>query len=479
MLSPFVHQDWPVSFSDLITIGNKTASAGIVTLWTKKEFVLQHLNPSQYALVGQLYSRHEGLNALLRNCLANTHIRHLLLTGTDLNKSGEALLCFFLQGVTPAHTIQGVKDVLIDKEIPLSSLELLRSNIQIHDYRSLKDFSQLPQLLETFPVLPPYAKAEIYPTTKIVAPEIYPSEKSGFVVHEEHIGPAWFQILQLISRFGMVKQSDYNEDQRELLNIITVINKEDPDHPKFYPYFQFTNEDIFAYYPQIISSNSLEGIEYSYGQRLRAQHDKDQIRLIAETLQKTPYTRRAIAVTWDLATDLSSEKPPCLILVQFLVQNAQLFMTAFFRSNDMFQAWPRNAFGLRKLQSTVAQELGMPLGALTIISHSAHIYAHDWKLCQEILQKHSQALKHIGDPRGNIIIRVTGGKIIVTHTAPDGRILEEFSGTDISSFSARLALDKKISEISHALYIGTELQKARIALENGLPYIQDQPLVFP
>ena len=46
------------------------------------------------------------------------------------------------------------------------------------------------------------------------------------------------------------------------------------------------------------------------------------------------------------------------------------------------------------------------------------------------------------------------------------------SGTDINEIFARLGID----EAGHAFYLGQELTKARLALQLGKNYRQDQPL---
>ncbi len=469
---------WPVCFSDLVVVGNNASSVGIITLWTKKEFILQHLHPDQYALVGQLYSQDEGLNGIIRNCLANKFIRHLVVVGAGLNDSGKALFSFFQNGVNDTHAVIGMDNLFIDKEIPKVALDELRINVQLHDYRHIKDFSQLHIILSQLPVLPSYGVPSYFPAPVLYAPETYPSEKSGFVVHHDLIGHAWLEILSLVRRFGIIKKSDYCIDQRELLNIVSVIEKEDPDQPEFFPYFQFTKEDIFSYYPQILSASAIDGVEYSYGQRLRNHKNIDQIKAILFSLRQKPFTRRALAVTWDIEKDITSEKPPCLILVEFLVQQNKLYLTAFFRSNDMFHAWPRNAFGLRKLQFFVAKELEMIAGSLTIISSSAHIYQNNWALVDQLLSKYHHPLRRVGDPRGNFIIRIQDNVISVTHTDPQGKRLDELKGTDHLAIYAKLVLEHRVHDLSHAFYLGTELQKAVLALQKKIPYIQDKEVML-
>jgi len=450
-----------------VAIGKHSCIA-VVTLWTKKELVLEKLTTADYTILGQLYSKEEGINTLIRSLLVHKNIRHLLIAGNDLSGSGEALLSFFKNGVL-AHEIIGAAGVFIDAEIPESALDSLRKHVSVYDYRGMIDFSALKQIIAQLPLLSPYGANESFPEKKITIPETFPSEKSGFIIRHAHVCDAWIEILSLIMHFGLVKKSEYDIEQRELLNIITVIEQENPDSPLLPSFLPFTKKDLDSYYPQLITGGVVEGVEYSYGQRLRT--PLDQIQQIITALRKTPYTRRAIAITWDIQKDIFSEKPPCLILAEFTIQNTLLYLTAFFRSNDMFHAWPRNTFGLRKLQFFVAEQLGISSGSLTIISQSAHIYQNNWASAKKILKEHTATPTGTADPRGNFVITVTD-TIRVMHVSSSGQRIQEFSGTEVCSLYLKIL--PYISEMSHALYLGAELQRASFALEHKIPFVQDQ-----
>ena len=87
-------------------------------------------------------------------------------------------------------------------------------------------------------------------------------------------------------------------------------------------------------------------------------------------------------------------------------------------------------------------------------------------------------MSFVGDRKGNLVIRVLDGQILVTHTSPEGKRLDEFSGTDIVVLYKKMLAEHRIGTLSHAVYIGTELQKAALALKKGIPYVQDNDLVF-
>jgi dihydropteroate synthase-like protein len=81
------------------------------------------------------------------------------------------------------------------------------------------------------------------------------------------------------------------------------------------------------------------------------------------------------------------------------------------------------------------------------------------------------------DSRGDFQITVDN-KIIATHFK-DGKADTAIIGDnsrDICDTILRMAL---VTELSHALYLGRELQKAEIALKTGRSYVQDAPMLEP
>lgn len=462
---------WPLEFTDQIVVKNKDSNVAIITLWTKKEKILEKLT-SDYAIVGQLYSADEGVNALLRNLLANKAITNLIIIGADLSKSGQSLSKFFENGINKNHQIIGLENITIDKEIPIEVIDELRKNVKFHDLREIKDFLKLNSFISSLGKSKSWGKPDIFPKKEITPPQTYPSEKAGFIIRSNNIDNAWIQVLDYVINFGIIKKSQYSEDQKEIIALTTIIEDEDPDNPKITHCFDFNKEDLENYYPQVLSANKIDGVEYTYGQRLRNYKGVDQIEKIISKLQKTTYTRRAIAFTWNVETDYDNDKAPCLNIVHCIIQEGKLFMTAYFRSNDMYNAWPKNAFALRKLQKLIADEVGVTLGPLITISNSAHIYKSSWKKAKAVIDNFKIPPKRIGDPRGNLIIRVQDSEIYVLRESPDGKRLSEIKGK--TAFELYPKLVELVSEKSHAFYLGTELQKAEIAIKEGKKYVQDQ-----
>jgi len=465
---------WPIYFKNLLTVGNLDSEISIVTLWTKRENI-EKLLDSKYSIIGQLYSKDEGLNALVRNCLTNKKIRHIIITGDDFNSSGEALIKLFKNGVDKENKIIGIDHAYIDKEIPKESINNFRKNVKFYDHRSLRDFSKLNKIISSLPELGSYGKEEVFPESKLDLPELLPSEKNGFIIREKYVGDAWLKILKSIMKFGEIKKSQYDINQREIMDLMVIIEEEDTDNPKWKEFYDFTKKDLEKYLPYVITPKDSPSVEYTYGQRLMKFRNIDQIKKIVQELKAHNFSRRAVACTWDIIKDIKSENPPCLDLVQCLVQGNKLYLTAYFRSNDMFEAWPRNVYALRKLQKMISEEIGIEMGSITTFSCSAHIYKNNWKKAKDIVDKYPIKIEKIGDPRGNFSISIDD-KIKVVHLSPEGKRIDEIVGKSAEEICEKMIKDFRINDQFHAFYLGMELKKAEIALKNGWKYIQDQEL---
>jgi thymidylate synthase len=173
--------------------------------------------------------------------------------------------------------------------------------------------------------------------------------------------------------------------------------------------------------------------------------------------------------------DIKSNQPPCLDLVQALVQNNILHLTAYFRSNDMFGAWPQNVLALRKMQGLISQEVDTKLGNLTTISCSAHIYEQDFERAQNIIKKHTDQLRCQWDPRGNLAIALDRIKqeIIASHYSADGLKISEYRAKTARELWEQLDKNLAVSQLGHAFYLGQELTRAEVALKQNLEYHQE------
>lgn len=464
--------EWPVHKKELLGIGSKDSPVGLCTLWTEKEKVLRYINPKNYHVAGQCYSTQEGVNLIIRNCLANKKIRYLVLCGRDLTQSGDVLLALKEKGINGRNVVGF--DTEIEEGIPDEAVERFRQNVDIIDKREILDYRLLDDFLTSLGKKEPWGESEIFERAPPKPPEFLPSEGSGFVVRGNKVGDTWLKILDTILRFGYIKPSQYGDDQQEIVSLISVVSDENPKDIDWKDYFHFSREHFENYLPQLTDSKVPEGISYTYGSKLRAFKDIDQVESIINQLKKAVYSRRAVAVTWDVPVDCNNNSSPCLDLIQALVQD-KLYLTAYFRSNDMFGAWPENALALRAVQYEIAEKVGVEVGDLVIVSNSAHLYSSDWNKAKKIVDENI-GLRRIPDPRGNILISLENNKIKIKHLSPSGKPIGEFYASNASEAQQLIRSNELISQTSHALSIGEELAKAEYALNHNLNYIQDKSL---
>ncbi|TAL57134.1 MAG: hypothetical protein EPN86_02290 [Nanoarchaeota archaeon] len=464
-----------------IILGSEKSCVAVCTLWTQVNRF--GLSPDEYRLIGNLYS-YNGISKLIRTIYEYPEIRYIVMCGMDLGKAGEALIALMKDGVDGNNKIIG-NTVIIEKEIPKEKIDFLRRNVEVIDLKGIVEPDKVKETIQGLKHKDPFSEKISFPQPAPMHPNQFPGDESGFLVHEEKIARAWPKILGDIMRFGAKKKSHY-QDVKEITNYVVVIEKEDPENPYLPDYLGIKKESLEEYYPQILTNTEFEGTSYTYGQRLRhvprkAQQEMrdmiDQIAAIVDELRKAPYSRRAIATAWRAEEDLGNENPPCLLTIQCSMTNGLVGMTAVFRSNDMFAAWPKNAFGLRKLQQLIAYQINAQIGPLTIISVSAHIYEPDWKKAAEIADEHTK-LRWRQDKRGYFVIKIENGKIKLSHYDNNGPLLQVFEGVKAEDIYKELVLRETISYPEHLAYIGMELAKAEIALKLGIPYVQEEDLKF-
>ncbi|MCD6082553.1 hypothetical protein J7J59_00320 [Candidatus Aerophobetes bacterium] len=126
--------------------------------------------------------------------------------------------------------------------------------------------------------------------------------------------------------------------------------------------------------------------EYTYHERLFnyklsfEEKGIDQIEFIVRKLSRTPYSRRAQAVTWKAWLDPNFDHPPCLQRLWFRIFGNSLQLNVHMRSNDAFKAAFMNMFAFTELQRLVAERISertgkkINVGKYVHISDSYHIY---------------------------------------------------------------------------------------------------------
>ncbi len=477
--------EWPVKYKEMLLCGDPQSNVGVVCHWTLKETINEKLREKKYLVLGNLYSGDIGISCIIRNVLAHPRLDTLILCGNegsiDETKSGRVFLNLMKNGVDEKHRIVGSENFTVEKEIPADAINAFRKRVSIVNILGENDASVIEKEInknlsgkkkdyDTF----------VFPDPEKTENEELPSEGAVFTVRRDTVARCWIDILEKIMAFGKIKGSQYGERQKELVDIVSVIEAEDLERPHLPKYFPLTECRIKDYIPTMTTNRPIKGVKYTYGQRMRGHNRIDQIGNVINQISSVPFSRRTVISLWDVNVDSASDNPPCLDLAQVLVQGNKLYLTAYIRSNDMFSAWPENAFGLLALRNMIVEKankknpvLNLTNGSLVIISSSAHIYERNWEEAKKIL-KSAPNLRCAWDKRGHFIISVENGLINVYNSNSPENL--RWSGK-----TAREIMDKIIFYVSimpHAMYLGAELNKAETALKLGIRYVQDCPLDF-
>ena len=468
----------------------------IITGWTVRKSVAKHLSSQDYAVIGNLYSPTRGISFLIRNLLANPHVRYLIVinaTKEDNNAGGgRCLLDFWQQGFREGKNDTG-RDCwvinssitgYIDIEITAEALENLRHNLQIQEAKSVKQAVEIVKNYATYDKIEPWGKPLIFPEVEIV-PTVLPGPRYAHRIEGKTIAETWIKILHRIKTTGTIRPTGYDGKWQELIDLMAVITDEPVDF--YFPepnYLPINQEFLQEYIGQILDDAPYrEGVKYTYGQRLRSWFKKDQIEQVIYKLIGEIDAASAVMSLWDVE-DHEKGGSPCLNHIWVRVVDNELSLTATLRSNDMFAAWPANAMGLRALQQHIRDEIqkrsdyNLSMGPLITISQSAHIYDDTWESVDRLIDNQYSKIvqkRDFYDPSGNFLIEVEGSIITVKQTTPgSGELVATYIGKNSLKLVREICAASPAIHPEHIGYLGIELQKAYECLKSEKQYIQDR-----
>ena len=509
------------------------SNVAVTFLWTMRDAVIPLLEKQNLAIATNFYTP-AGLGGMIRNILGNPFIRYIIILGEEYSSRAEgdkiseitsanAIRAFFEKGINNERKINGFENSFyLDKNIPLEIVEKIRQNVKLIDLnKEMPNSSLQEKIKEANKLMKTLEKKNVFlekPMTFSYEKELksFPYEEGPIIIHGRNIPDAWIKMIYNIYRYGKKNLMNANTDRwvKEINNMVVVVhNPQDMDlsiNPFLIP---LTEEKIEAYQKEILSSLLPEGKAYTYGNKLRAYYypsaeeikklinskdyknfefgkgewlDEDivykdyfceinQIEEIINVLKRDLYSKACVAITWHPADELmrKHKSSPCLIFIQVIVQDEKLNLTVFFRSHDMTQGWPENAYGCAAIQKEIANAINVDAGILTIISGSAQIYNNYYKQVEEMLNKYHKITRSCSDKRGNYLIKIEDNEIKVTLAHPEtGAELEKYSGKTAYELRDKIANLCSL-DTAHAIYLGTELMKAENCLKNNIPYEQD------
>jgi thymidylate synthase len=239
-------------------------------------------------------------------------------------------------------------------------------------------------------------------------------------VEADCIARAWEESLVLLYQRGCSIKTQYDKPDdppsKDATMLITIteplkepmIHKDFPGGPEdLQEYVMEVSEGIKDHLVRDTRDPGDTRWEYTYHQRLFAYRVPtlspfDQIETLCQKLAKTPYTRRAQAVTWMVWEDNDCYDPACMQSIwcriveesrsqefeESRVESHQssppasqlldsstprLCMNVRFRSNDAYKAAFMNIFALVQLQQKIAQRLSELSGRAVKVGRYCHL----------------------------------------------------------------------------------------------------------
>jgi thymidylate synthase len=490
----------PLYFGDRLHIINPHGVIGVVTLWSKPEYVIQRfreagvdLNPdtSPIAVFGTLYGN--GLREMLRNLLYNPQIQILLICGQDRSNSAYELRKFFEAELKPvnnpmvqyknpaglpkvstlriADTERLIDDLARPEAFPyypdfprLVSFDLAREDFSkdIREFFSSSDFSGLAPVQEIDRKIVPLPELEI---------RYFPSNPRSHQVVAERPRDAWLELLFCLSRFGR-RVTLAKGERLELQNLKVVVEKPQLEPESCLRPFNLNPDKLRNYYRDFLKGELRPDESYNYGHRLRTYFGMDAVEVLAARLKADPEDRKAYFTLWDNRRDLLAEDSrPCFVSVFFRKFEDKLTLTATFRTHNALDAWLVNLYGLMALQREVAERAGrLPPGSITVFSHSISIDPKELDRALAVVGKRRWKMRL--DPQGYFRVTLDGKEILVEHRFEDVT-LKEYRGRTAIVLQHQIARDLAVSDINHAMYLGRQLARAELALKEGREFIQD------
>jgi hypothetical protein len=494
----------PVLLADRLTVVAPHGDVGVVTLWTPVAALQAKLGreapalldpaASRIAVVANLYG--DGLQAMLCNLLHNPQVRHLVVLGQDLGLGvPERLEAFLRHGTEPAELagramrrIVGTSALL--RALPGFDERRLREQVALHRLGRLgdpgftADLSGLLAGLPTAPEGPLPARVRVVPPPPEAVRRRRPADAGAHRVRRRSPLACWAELAVRCLRFG-VEHDLGNGPRLELRNVLTTIAEPRRDDPEALRRHGFDPRDLARYERAILDPELPETVDYAYGHRLRGHFPlggagTDALEAVAAELRRSPASRRAYAALWDTAADLGgTAAAPCLTTVAFRATGGRLELTATFRAHNLLEAWLGNAHGLLALAEHVAARVEVPVGPLTILSHSLGLDpASDRAAVAEELERAWRTDDDVDPATGRVALREDGaghfvvsvdreaGEVVADHVA-DGVPLKRYRAARAATITAQVAADMAVTDVGHALWLGRELQRHEALLRAG------------
>ncbi len=472
----------PLYCREHLSIINPYGSVGVVTLWSKKEYIQKLLasmgvnmdkQTSEIAVIGNLYGN--GLKFLLANLLYNPQIKKLLIFGWNRSNSLEELRNFFDFGVEEHRSLGTKRYRIIGTNRTIDtclSPELFNAPPEIVYVGDVHDEDVEHRIREFFKSLHDNKEGVERERIEVKLPKVsvkyFPSNPRGHCIIKKSPLEAWKELIFRLHRFGHTVTLGGGKGERiELQNVKVVVEEPYREPEESLKRYGFSPELFTSYMRDILRGVIREDEAYNYGHRLRSYFGFDGLLECIKRLKYNRSDRRAFVSIWDQRSDLiRKSSAPCMVSLFFRLFDEKLTLSANFRVHNAVTAWLQNVYGLMSIQEFVSKEIGVPIGAITTISHSISINMLEYEKAIGVVKEKEKVFEFEPDPNGQFRISVEDGEIVVRHIF-DGEVIGTYRSKKAERIQYELKRDYAISDIGHAIYIGRELSRAEECIKKG------------
>lgn len=450
---------------------------GFCVLWNLIGSVTERM-PSEFGQLGVVGNLRTplGVSWLLRGLWQMPQIRKLVIWGSDLTGSGQALLRLWQEGVQSGHKVPEF-GWQIDELIPAEAIDELRSGVELVDCRKWDLADAVGELnwqgegrereKRDFPPVP--------------VPDLHFWPSRGSMIHIEAPDPphGWLGALQALMHCGLPRDTRKGERLAHLFDL--AVSFPVPESEELHQCFDFSAEDMERYVAQILSPERPQGVDYWYGERIQNWHGHNQLEEVVRRLKIAPDTKRATIAILE-APDLETlEDAPCFTSATFAIVEDRLHGSYVFRSHDIYEGWPFNIYAVLRLHREVARRLGCRLGRATFHSQNAQIYERHWERALQKLRAFGPSLERLleflkfrDDPAGNFVFVITEQKTVKCNymNFRHDQILWEVEHRDPKVVVSWIVESIPWLTPQHVRYLGVEEEKLRRAIASGEEYIQ-------
>ena len=153
--------------------------------------------------------------------------------------------------------------------------------------------------------------------------------------------------------------------------------------------YPIKGEALFDYVTSLDDEHQIylddDGFIYTYSERLQNYQGRNQLIDIVNRLKQDKGSNRAVAVTFNPFIDNERDDIPCLQLIQALIRDDKLILSVYFRSNDLYGAFPSNMMFLTYLGMKIANELDVKFDYIDYHCSSLHVYETDYKQASKVI----------------------------------------------------------------------------------------------